>query len=251
VPDCNANGVPDSCDISNGTSQNDNGDAIPDDCQPDCNTNGDPDDYDIKVGASPDCNGNAIPDECDIASGTPDCNGNSVPDSCDIAAGSSTDFNANGIPDDCEPDCNANGVPDSYEIKTGAEQDCNLNKVPDSCDVLRGAPDVDANGVPDSCQTDCDSNAIPDESARSRAARSTSIKMECPTSVSASQISTQTALLELLISRLCLVSGDQSASSHRLISTAMIKSMPQTSPSSSVVGDPVCERSEDSQMTSR
>ena len=32
-PDCNENGVLDSCDIANGTSDDDNGDGIPDECQ--------------------------------------------------------------------------------------------------------------------------------------------------------------------------------------------------------------------------
>jgi hypothetical protein len=34
--------------------------------------------------------------------GPPDCNGNGVPDGADVAAGTSTDWNWNGVPDDCE-----------------------------------------------------------------------------------------------------------------------------------------------------
>jgi len=50
--DCNANGVPDECDISRGTSL-------------DCNANGIPDECDISGGTSDDCNQNGVPDECD------------------------------------------------------------------------------------------------------------------------------------------------------------------------------------------
>jgi hypothetical protein len=51
--DCNANGVPDECEIANGGT-------------PDCNQNGIPDSCDIQSGSSLDCNGNGIPDECDL-----------------------------------------------------------------------------------------------------------------------------------------------------------------------------------------
>ncbi len=74
-PDCNANGVPDTCDIAN--------------CP------GDP--------ACDDCNANGIPDECDIADcppGDPSCqdaDGNGVPDECEVV-----DCNQNGIPDEEE-----------------------------------------------------------------------------------------------------------------------------------------------------
>ncbi|MDY7109093.1 MAG: C1 family peptidase, partial [Planctomycetota bacterium] len=49
----------------------------------DCNENGVPDDCDIADGTSGDCNGNGIPDECDIADGTSqDEDGNGIPDEC-------------------------------------------------------------------------------------------------------------------------------------------------------------------------
>jgi hypothetical protein len=59
--DCNANQIPDSCDIASGTSQ-------------DCNTNGVPDECDIANGTSQDANGNGIPDECDSAVNIGDLN---------------------------------------------------------------------------------------------------------------------------------------------------------------------------------
>jgi uncharacterized membrane protein len=50
----------------------------------DCNENGIPDECDIADGTSEDCNENGIPDECDIADGTSqDDDGNGVPDECE------------------------------------------------------------------------------------------------------------------------------------------------------------------------
>ncbi|MCK4660180.1 MAG: matrixin family metalloprotease, partial [Phycisphaerae bacterium] len=164
-PDCNANGIPDECDISCtaaedcnidgcGTSVDCDNDGTPDECEPDCNTNGVPDDTDIAAGTSNDCNDNAVPDECE-----PDCNDNGVADACDISGATSEDCQPNGIPDDCEltgtNDCNGNDVPDECE-------DCNKNGLADQCDVPASS------GYPDGlCQEDCsadlDENGIPDE----------------------------------------------------------------------------------------
>lgn len=77
----------------------------------DCNANGVPDATDISNGVSKDVNGNGIPDECE------DCNGNNVLDPNDIGSGFSKDQNGNGIPDECEPDCNGNGKPDDMDFK--------------------------------------------------------------------------------------------------------------------------------------
>ncbi|MHC4696845.1 MAG: hypothetical protein ACYTFA_08895, partial [Planctomycetota bacterium] len=177
-PDCNGNGLADSCDIAEGTSQ-------------DCNTNGIPDSCDIPSGTSADCNGNASPDECDIADGTSDdcdenaipdeceadCNGNDIPDQCDIAGGTSDDCTGNGIPDECEPDCNNNGSADSCDIADGTsddctgdgipdecDPDCNGNRLPDSCDIGSTlSKDCNDNGIPDECEPDCNQNEIVDE----------------------------------------------------------------------------------------
>ncbi len=78
-----------------------------------------------------DCNGNGIGDLCEVFS---DCNGNSIPDSCDIASGSSTDLDADGVPDECALDCNENSVVDVVDIATGTSEDCNSNHVPDECE---------------------------------------------------------------------------------------------------------------------
>ncbi|TWT45536.1 hypothetical protein RAS1_19620 [Phycisphaerae bacterium RAS1] len=172
--DCNANGIPDACDISCsnpgcsppncGGSLDCNANLIPDQCEDDCNNNDIPDDCDIAAG-TPDCNANAIPDSCDIASGVAlDCNGNGVPDSCDISSGTSPDCNGNGVPDSCDisagtsPDCNGNGIPDPCDLASGAAIDCNGNGIPDDCDITSGfSQDCNNNGIPDN---PCDLTSI-------------------------------------------------------------------------------------------
>jgi hypothetical protein len=52
--DCNANSIPDICDLANGTSR-------------DCNNNGVPDECDIASSTSQDANNNGVPDECEGA----------------------------------------------------------------------------------------------------------------------------------------------------------------------------------------
>ncbi len=97
--DCNANNVPDECELI-GNDCNDNG--LPDDCE-DCNDNGLADSCEFDAGTAEDCNDNFIPDECE-----PDCNKNDIPDECDIASGHSQDVlplafpSGDGIPDECQ-----------------------------------------------------------------------------------------------------------------------------------------------------
>jgi len=129
ITDCNNNGVDDACDIANGTSYDDNGNGIPDECEfTDCNDNGVADEDDIADGTSEDCNGNGIPDECELDTG--DCNDNGILDECEAF----DDCNDNGIPDECETfsDCNGNGIPDECEDL----QDWDSNGVPDACEGL-------------------------------------------------------------------------------------------------------------------
>ncbi len=100
LADCNANNIPDACDVQAGTSQDCNGNLILDECEwSDCNSNGVLDICDIQQGTSTDCDGDGEPDECHAT----DCNGNGITDACDIAHGTSGDSNSNGIPDECEP----------------------------------------------------------------------------------------------------------------------------------------------------
>ena len=130
----------------------------------DCNGNGTDDEQDVIDGTSNDCNGNLIPDECEQDE---DCNGNGVQDICDIANGTSLDCNDNDIPDGCEPadDCNNNGVQDICDIASGSSTDCNLNSTPDECDLSDGAStDCDRSGLPDECDSaaDCNANGVQD-----------------------------------------------------------------------------------------
>ena len=81
--DCDADGVMDICALLAG--------------EPDCNGNAIPDSCDITAGTSADLDGNGVPDECD-----PDCNGNSIPDGLDIMYGTSEDCQPDGIPDECQ-----------------------------------------------------------------------------------------------------------------------------------------------------
>ena len=121
----------------------------------DCNGNGIPDSEDIANGTSQDCTGNGIPDECELDGN--DCNANGVPDECELVG---NDCNANGVPDECEPDCNGNGVPDECDLISGTSEDCNANAIPDECDIAAchplgsdypGCDDCNLNGVPDAC----------------------------------------------------------------------------------------------------
>ena len=151
--DCNGNGVPDGCDIADGTSADTDGSGVPDECE-DCNANGTLDSIDITAGSSPDCNADGVPDECQLAGGDcnqdgipdacqltdNDCNGNGVPDECDVSSGTSADLDTSGVPDECE-DCNGNDILDSADIATGFSPDCNADGVPDECQL--GEPPLD------------------------------------------------------------------------------------------------------------
>jgi hypothetical protein len=119
-PDCNLNGVPDDCDLSNGLAD-ENRNGLPDGCESDCNDND-------------------VIDAIEIADALwADCNGNGVPDDCDIAGGALIDVDGDGYPDACDPrDCNGNGVPDVTDIAEGSSLDCNGNFMIDGCEVAGG-----------------------------------------------------------------------------------------------------------------
>ncbi len=186
VGDCNANGVPDDCDIAGATSVDVDGNDVPDECE-DCNGNTIPDVIDLSNQTSDDANGNGIPDECE------DCNTNGVPDDLDISMGNSFDDNANEIPDECE-DCNNNGTLDDLDIINLTSDDCNANGLPDECEIDVATPggsyycesncalDCNADGMPDECEiselssadggpfycamncdADCNDNGVPDD----------------------------------------------------------------------------------------
>jgi hypothetical protein len=205
--DCNKNCRLDSVDIAGGTSKDCNANGIPDECdinasypsyleprscsgqpwtQPtgswsyytrrgggsyDANTNGTPDECEAAL----DCNANGMLDACELSC-TPgsgcahppagcglghdcnangilddcegDCNGNRFKDTCDIASGTSHDYDMNGQPDECEIDCNGNGSPDTWEIALVPNRDCNHDGVLDVCQVMA---DCNTNAVADAC----------------------------------------------------------------------------------------------------
>ncbi|MCH2134084.1 MAG: hypothetical protein MK116_10080 [Phycisphaerales bacterium] len=168
--DCDGNGVPDECDLASGALSDCNQDGLIDECQPDwvdCNTNGVLDSCDLDSGSSIDCNQNGTPDECDLADGSAsDCNQNGVPDSCEIADGSDTDCNSNGILDSCDIksgvlyDCDTNGIAD---ICQSDYADCNENGLADLCDIeFDVSDDLNNDGIPDECDPDCNQNGYPD-----------------------------------------------------------------------------------------
>ncbi len=155
--DCDGTGIPDECEIADCSSSDCNANGIPDTCEPDedCNANGRQDICDLADETSLDCNDNGVPDDCEPDE---DCNHNRVQDICDIATGSSTDCDDNETPDECQADCNRNGVADNCELE------CNGNGIPDECDVAhRTSPDCNGNLIPDECDLDCNDNGVPDD----------------------------------------------------------------------------------------
>ncbi len=112
-PDCNDNGVLDSCDVTAGTSQDCTSNGFLDECEADCNDNGVADSCDIEDGVELDCNNNRVPDGCDIKQHeSQDCNDNHVPDECE------SDGDHDGSPGDCDQ------CPDSDTSETVVVNSC-------------------------------------------------------------------------------------------------------------------------------
>jgi len=108
---------------------------------PDCNENSVDDATDIALGTSEDCNGNGLPDECDLDRAGDyldvDCNDNGVLDMCETGSGASDDCDYNSIPDECQPDCDLDGTPDACAVvPMGASPDVNDNRIPDECELV-------------------------------------------------------------------------------------------------------------------
>jgi hypothetical protein len=159
--DCNENGVPDSCDIASGSSTDVDSNGIPDDCKPDCDDDGLPDAWELAQGLDVDCNANATIDRCEIAQAPGlDCDGDLRLDSCEIAEAPALDCDGNGQLDACEIsanaglDKNANGRLDACELARG---DLNLDGIVNAADLsvllafwgVPGAPvgDLDGDGA--------------------------------------------------------------------------------------------------------
>ncbi len=110
----------------------------------DCNDNGVPDPEDIANHTSTDCNANSLPDECD-----PDADGDGVTDDCDSCT--DTDGDGFGDPGFLANTCFADNCP--YAHNPGQE-DADGDAVGDACDLCPGfdnRQDSDDDGVPDGC----------------------------------------------------------------------------------------------------
>ncbi len=155
----------DGTEIANMTSQDCNGNTVPDECEIDVNSTAPGGPFFCTEDCDPDCNNDAIPDDCQLTRPgvcntlesicddgvtectsdpeypaiSTDCDGNFVPDECQIADGSATDCDNNTVPDFCEyntTDCNGNGIIDFCDILSGYASDGNENGIPDVCDYF-------------------------------------------------------------------------------------------------------------------
>ena len=105
LPDCNANGLVDACEIAGGTLVDCNGNGIADACE-------------IDRDPTLDCNDDGLIDACQGGPGGPDCDGDGTYDICQIAGGAE-DKNGNGKLDSCEygwGDLNLDGVVDGIDL---------------------------------------------------------------------------------------------------------------------------------------
>ena len=136
--DCNANNIPDECDVDPSLPLF----GVPASCPllPGCLAS-------RLGGGSCDADANGVPDECQVAaSSATDCNANGCVDSADITAGTSVDVDGNNLPDECDPDCNHNGVIDALDISGATSTDGDTDGVPDECCPVLPSADFDADG---------------------------------------------------------------------------------------------------------
>ena len=164
-PDCHgpsADPIGDVCRINAGTSPDCNANRVPDECEIDENSEA-PGIFYCTFDCLDDCNNNGVPDVCEIDESSPgpgapyfctenclpDCQPNGVLDVCDLNDGTSDDCDDNGVPDECQPDTDGDGNPDACDP-------CNGD------DILIGGF-CDHPGDPDPCETgvlDCASGVL-------------------------------------------------------------------------------------------
>lgn len=158
-PDCNNNGLQDSCDVNPNRpfiNKVDTAGCYNDD---DFLPNGEC--FEARAGGgSCDLNENGVPDECE----GDDCNGNGCLDSAEIdeaggsgGVGGPLDVDNNGVPDECQPDCNNNGNPDSPKTSPGTDLNLGNTGGPGSQDSWPyfGNPLQIGDGIPDECCVVC------------------------------------------------------------------------------------------------
>ncbi|MFN0244328.1 MAG: M6 family metalloprotease domain-containing protein [Planctomycetota bacterium] len=174
--DCNGNGVQDTLDISNGTSQDCNSNGVPDECETDTDGDGTPDACDgcpnDPAKTAPGVCGCGVADTDSDGDGTPNCNDGCPNDPAKTAPGvcgcgvADTDSDSDGTPD-CNDGCPNDpektapgicgcGVPDVDSDGDGVF-DCDGDKCP--LDPNKVAPGVCGCGVPDD---DSDSDGVAD-----------------------------------------------------------------------------------------
>ena len=117
-------------------------------CLPDCNANGLEDACDLDCGPAE--------GDCDLpgCGQSPDCNANSVPDECDLLAWTSQDCNSNSVPDECEPDSDGDNVIDACD-ECPFEPALAEPSEPDGEVTCTDAIDNDCDGLTDAADPDC------------------------------------------------------------------------------------------------
>lgn len=153
---------PAECSMQGGTWQGSDVSCTPNPCLTDCNSNGIDDTVDVAEGTSDDCNQNGIPDECDIAAGAADADSNGVPDVCEADSDSDGTIDVlDGCPQD--PEKTAPGACGCGN----SDDDTDGDGVPDCNDNCPGTPnpdqaDADGNGIGDACDDDQAEQEIPE-----------------------------------------------------------------------------------------
>ena len=194
-PDCNFNGIPDSCDIASGAAGDCNTNSIPDSCEVDSDADGTIDACDgcpndpAKIAAGV-C-GCGVADTDTDSDGTANCiddddDGDGVADSSDafpLDASESVDTDGDGVGNNADQDDDGDGADDASDgcpldaNKSApgqcgcgiADTDSDGDGVADCVDncVAVANPtqdDCNGNGIGEACEsfTDCNANSIPD-----------------------------------------------------------------------------------------
>ena len=168
--DCNSNGVPDECDLHDGTSHDWNSNGVPDECEPDFDGDG------ILTSCGDNCpfvanvdqldtDSDGVGDACDNCPSAAnadqaDADSDTVGDGCDACPGfdDRIDTDHDGVPDGCD-DCPL--------VANSDQLDTDEDGVGDACDNCPDVPnpaqeDSNGNGIGDACEADCNHNGIPD-----------------------------------------------------------------------------------------